>query len=135
MERYAFQFCLTPFKSLWQEVFRTCLNLVKAIIWAHCENVQSSGIFKISTLCNILKIHELRTSNKFAKIIAQTKVRGVLKTNWQGLLNGVVDDMDDVDNIGDDDNIGYVDDIGYIEKAIDDINVMDDNNNVDGVDN
>ena len=40
-------------------------------------------------LANILKIPELWTTSKCVRIIAQTKVRGVLKCSWQLLLNGV----------------------------------------------
>ena len=40
-------------------------------------------------VANILKIPELWTTSKCVRIIAQTKVRGVLKISWQWLLNGV----------------------------------------------
>ena len=38
---------------------------------------------------NFLKIPELWKATKYAKIIALTKVRGVLKTSFQWLLNGI----------------------------------------------
>ena len=36
----------------------------------------------------MLKIPELWTASKYSKIIALTKVRGVLKRSCQGLFNG-----------------------------------------------
>ena len=85
--------CLTLFKSPRQEVFKTPLTLIKAIILTHLVAVQSLRIFKILTiLCDvvkILKIPELWTATKCARIIAVIKVRGVWKTSWQGLWNNV----------------------------------------------
>ena len=68
-----------------QEVFKTPLTLIKAIILAHLVAVQSLRIFNILTiLCDvvkILKIPELWTATKCARIIAVIKVRGVWKTS------------------------------------------------------
>ena len=40
-------------------------------------------------LATILKIPELWTTTERARIIAETKVRGVLKSSWRWLLNCV----------------------------------------------
>ena len=45
-------------------------------------------IFKFYLTNKILKIPELWTAIKYAKIIAMTNVRVVLKRSCQGLLNG-----------------------------------------------
>ena len=50
--------------------------------------VQSSGLFKITILSYKIEIPELWTATKSAKVIGLTKLRGVLKTSCQGLLNG-----------------------------------------------
>ena len=48
-----------------------------------------SKICKISKVLKSLKIHDLLTSTKCAKIITLIEVRGVLKTSCQWLFNGV----------------------------------------------
>ena len=89
-------FDLIPFKSYCQEVLKTPLTLMKAIILVHLVSVQSFGIFKILLNCTlfkkfskILKIPKLWTPTKCAKSIDFIKIRGVFKTSWQWLLNGV----------------------------------------------
>ena len=72
---------MTPIKSPRQEVFQTPLTFVRGISLAHLVAVQSSGIFKILGKSNIFKISEVWTATKYVKLIALTKVRGVLKTS------------------------------------------------------
>ena len=66
------------------------------IILARLVVVQSWGILKILTeknllyyLVNVLKFLELWTATKYARIITFTNGRGVLKTSFQWLFNGV----------------------------------------------
>ena len=51
-------------------------------------SVQRLEIYYFQPILIFLKIPELWTAIKYAKIIALTTVRGVLKRSCQGLLNG-----------------------------------------------
>ena len=81
--------CLPPLKSPWQEVLKTPLVLIKAIIWLPLVAVQSLGNLYNESILKILNILELLTSTKCAKIIALILKRGVLKTSCHGLINAV----------------------------------------------